>query len=101
MALTREAFFRIGGFDERFVDWGGEDNEFYDRCTTLRRYPYGYLPFLHLWHPPQESKLSGARERAVLFMNELLALPPDERIRALRRCRPDTPDMVASPGGKA
>lgn len=53
IAIRRDCFFEIGGFDEGFVDWGGEDDEFYDRCGTLRHNRFGYLPFVHLWHPPQ------------------------------------------------
>ena len=30
IAIRKDAFTSIGGFDEGFVDWGGEDDEFYD-----------------------------------------------------------------------
>jgi len=53
IAVARGAFFALGGFDEGFVDWGGEDDEFYDRCAAKRHCRYGYLPFVHLWHAPQ------------------------------------------------
>jgi GT2 family glycosyltransferase len=34
MALSRELFARLGGFNERFVLAGGEDREFCDRCVA-------------------------------------------------------------------
>jgi hypothetical protein len=57
VAITHNAFFAIGGYDESFVGWGGEDNEFWDRAQTRRVWPYGYLPMAHLWHTSQPEKL--------------------------------------------
>jgi hypothetical protein len=56
VAITRDAYARIGGMDEGFVGWGGEDNEFWERAQTLRVWPYGFLPFVHLWHTAQAGK---------------------------------------------
>ena len=53
VATTREAFESIGGMDESFIGWGGEDNEFWQRAQTCRVWPYGYLPIVHLWRPSQ------------------------------------------------
>lgn len=83
LAIRRDAFFRIGGFDEDFVDWGGEDNEFRDRCSVLLRYNFGYLPFIHLWHPPQDTKHGDAREANLAMMKEKLAISAWERVEAL------------------
>jgi len=84
LAIKKNAFFRIGGYDEQFVGWGGEDNEFYDRCTTLNGWRYGYLPFVHLWHSPQAEKDSAVREQNQEFLQNRLAIPTFERILALR-----------------
>lgn len=85
VAIRSEAFWAIGGFDERFVGWGGEDLEFYDRCQTLRGFFHGYLPFLHLWHPYQKGKKNPeARECGDDFTTEVLSVPREDRIRALR-----------------
>lgn len=56
MAITRESYIRIGGMDENFVGWGGEDNELWKRCTILRRWIWGYAPIIHLWHESQPLK---------------------------------------------
>lgn len=56
IAVARDAFLALGGFDEGFVDWGGEDDEFYDRCAQVGHCRAGYLPFVHLWHPPQPDR---------------------------------------------
>ena len=39
IAVARDAFFQLGGFDEGFVDWGGEDDEFFDRCRAAAALP--------------------------------------------------------------
>ncbi len=56
IAILKEKFFEIGGYDEGFVDWGGEDTEFYDRCQTLNHMEFGTVPFIHLWHQPQTGR---------------------------------------------
>ncbi|MCT0225910.1 glycosyltransferase family 2 protein [Synechococcus sp. CS-1328] len=53
VAITRQAFWEIGGMDEAFEGWGGEDNELWDRCQTLRCWNWGYEPIVHLWHRRQ------------------------------------------------
>lgn len=83
LAIRRESFWEIGGFDEGFVDWGGEDNEFFDRCGELNRYDYGFLPFIHLWHPPQNSKESRPSGAGLARFHELDAVNPKERIARL------------------
>ncbi len=60
VAITREAYERIGGMDESFIGWGGEDNEFWERAQTCKVWLYGCLPIVHLWHESQTGKnLSG------------------------------------------
>ncbi len=57
ISISRNAYWSIGGMDESFVGWGGEDNEFWERAETLRVYSFGTLSLLHLWHAPQPDKL--------------------------------------------
>lgn len=50
-AITRDLWDRVGGFDEGFVGWGYEDNDFEWRVGNVDRIPG---PMFHLWHPPAE-----------------------------------------------
>ncbi len=84
VAITTEAYRSIGGMDEEFQGWGGEDNEFWDRATLLSRWTWGLFPIVHLWHRPQELKhnpgnINLQRARA------LAEVPAHERIQQLIR----------------
>lgn len=81
IAITREAYFRIGGHDESFLGWGGEDNEFWDRCRTLRFFWWSYLPFIHLWHAQQPDKPSPVERTERL--RRALGIDREERVRRL------------------
>ena len=85
VAAGREAFFEIGGFDESFVGWGGEDNEFWERAQTHRVFDFGYLPFVHLWHAAQPGK--AAQAGGTRRYDELSNVSPVDRIAALRAAR--------------
>jgi hypothetical protein len=85
IAADRDAFLDIGGFDEAFVGWGGEDNELWGRAETRRAWRYGYLPLVHLWHAPQPEKESAAP--GIARLRELEHVPPVERIARLRQNR--------------
>lgn len=91
VAVSREAYRAVGGFDESFVGWGGEDNEFWERALTRAVWPYGYLPLVHLWHEPQSGKFEQGRQTAELFESRS-AVPACIRIEELRgrNFRPDT-----------
>jgi hypothetical protein len=83
IAISRMAYDRIGGMDETFVGWGGEDNEFWERAQTLRVWPFGYLPMVHLWHAPQSGRLEV--EPATIAHHRRRSLTPvDLRIGELR-----------------
>ncbi len=83
-AITRSAYFDIGGFDERFVGWGYEDIEFSDRAGTLKEYPFDFLPFIHLWHKSQEGKWTSAAPGYEIY-KELSGIPINERISSLKK----------------
>jgi len=86
LAVLKEAFEAVGGFDESFVGWGGEDNEFWERAVTRKVLSCGYLPMVHLWHEQQPERNEAGRRTARLLA-ELSAIDPEERIAALRRKR--------------
>jgi len=87
VAINRDSFFRLGGFDESFVGWGGEDNEFWERVQTLKTWPYGYLPIVHLWHAPQSGKLQHGRSTISLYETRS-AIPAAERVAELTARNP-------------
>jgi hypothetical protein len=83
LAADKRAFFDIGGFDEAFVGWGGEDNEFWERALTRRAEAFGLLPFVHLWHAAQPGKQVPAAPTRALY-DELSQVPALERCARLR-----------------
>jgi hypothetical protein len=84
VAITKAGYDAIGGFDETFVGWGGEDLDFWERAETLRATRFGYLPIVHLWHAPQPEKLLVNEAPAVKRYAELAGVPVEERIARLR-----------------
>ena len=53
LAITRDLWDRVGGFDEHFVGWSAEDNAFCKAATLHGGEPHripGHA--FHLWHPP-------------------------------------------------
>jgi hypothetical protein len=95
VAITREAFDRIGGMDESFVGWGGEDNEFWERAATLKVWPWAHLPIVHLWHEAQPGKHDQANATAQLYAQRA-RIDPRQRIEQLRGSRRGD---IAGPAG--
>lgn len=62
VVLSADAFRSVGGFDERFARWGGEDFALAHALTACIGKPvrFGY-PLWHLWHPPQADYDPGGR----------------------------------------
>jgi hypothetical protein len=81
LAVERDAYFAVGGHDEAFLGWGGEDNELFDRLRTLRLHDCSYLPFLHLYHAPQPDKAAVHPNTA--YFEERMRVPAARRIREL------------------
>ncbi|MBG9389067.1 galactosyltransferase-related protein [Caenimonas aquaedulcis] len=101
IAITREAFDAIGGMDESFVGWGGEDNEFWERASTRRVWRHGFLPLVHLWHAAQAHKQNADNPTMQRYAT-LSALAPQERIERLRRvARGSSPGPAREAGGDA
>ena len=85
IAIARDKYWEIGGFDEAFIGWGGEDNEFWERAQTLKVWNYGYLPMVHLWHPSQPEKNAKDAPSLILY-RESSKLPVAKRIDTLKSC---------------
>lgn len=84
MAITKKAYFTIGGMDEDFIGWGGEDNEFWQRCSTLKRWIWGFSPVIHLWHKSQPLK-DCKDNRNIKRARMLEEITINTRIKRLRR----------------
>lgn len=83
MVARRDAYDAIGGFDESFIGWGGEDNDFFDRAAVLGGVNrFAYLPLLHLDHPPQQGKQS-LTSSAIQRYQSMQFVDPGERIARL------------------
>jgi hypothetical protein len=82
MAITTEAYARLGAMDEGFMGWGGEDSEFWERCTLLKVWDYGYLPTVHLWHPDQPRKEQPENPTMSRY-SRLAGIAPIDRVRRL------------------
>ena len=81
LIVRREKFLAIRGYDERFIGWGGEDNDFGDRVQqSLRTAELSGVICLHLWHDRDRGQLlrssDGARK-----LRTARAMTPVERIR--------------------
>jgi len=82
VAITRSGYAQIGGLDESFIGWGGEDNEFWERAQTLRVWPWAGLPLVHLWHAAQPGKQDAGYHTARHYQ-ALALVSPQERIKRL------------------
>jgi Glycosyltransferases, probably involved in cell wall biogenesis len=87
LAIRRDAYSRIGGFDERFTGWGGEDLEFYDRCLVLNIFKFGYIPFIHLYHTEQPAKKGEGRVSNLDFFSRISLISREERIDRLKNLK--------------
>lgn len=97
IAVRREAFFELGGYDEAFVGWGGEDNEFFDRCRAVNHVRFGFVPFVHLWHPAQTDKHTASNGNITHALDARIAIPAEQRMAELRQRNfgnPLTPDPL-------
>ena len=84
LAVNKEAYFNIGGFDEAFIGWGGEDCEFWERAQICSVWPFTYLPLVHLWHTSQVGKMDKKGKNIDLYQ-KLSAIPIKQRIKELKK----------------
>jgi mannosyltransferase OCH1-like enzyme len=94
VAIRRQEWEDIGGFDERFEGWGFEDTAFRIAVETLTNRPLHIeqANCLHLWHPssPEASQYAPtfARNHALKIRYERAHFQP-ERLRAIMAGEPD------------
>lgn len=84
LAISKQAYYGVGGFDESFVGWGGEDIEFWERAITRKTWNYHYLPILHLHHAPQPEKNKNKDTSAMSRYVEMSLILPKDRIQELK-----------------
>src|SRR5690606_13059823 len=57
LAVPRAVFEAIGGFDDGYRGWGGEDNAFWHAATVAAGEPNRVNgPAYHLYHPPASTR---------------------------------------------
>lgn len=80
-AIRHDAFFHVGGWDERFVGWGGEDNALASKLERAR-VPIRVSPgvALHLWHERADAQLDMAIYRNNLALLDSLIHCSEERL---------------------
>jgi Glycosyl transferase family 2 len=83
--VTSDAYWAIGGSDERFDERGGDDNDFLDRLRTRRFFAGGYAPAIHLWHPVDPTFRN--RPDMQRFKDSQLQKPPHQRIQELQQAQ--------------
>lgn len=53
LVIPRPLWDLVGGFDDKFVGWAGEDNAFWKACQLHAGEPERIEgPAYHMWHPP-------------------------------------------------
>lgn len=83
IACSLTAFKAIGGFDQRFIGWGGEDNEFWERAQTKNVWLFGNQCLIHQWHEAQSEKEDLDKAPTLALYRELSAQSPKDRIKWL------------------
>lgn len=87
VGISKEQFLRLGGLNENFKTWGGEDNDFYNRIDIIkiRKRCYGLF---HNWHPsPNNRKTTPLK---FLYLEDkktiVLGITTYNRINYLKSC---------------
>lgn len=102
LAVERDVYFAVGGHDEAFLGWGGEDNEMFDRLRTRKLHDCSYLPFVHLYHAPQPGK--AATHPNTAYFEARMRAPALERIAELNERgfgRPEGPTLAGKQAAAA
>ncbi|WP_019435819.1 glycosyltransferase [Streptomyces sp. AA0539] len=79
--VRASAFHAVGGMDERFEGWGGEDNDFAYRFDIFNALDSYHDPLLHMYHPAS-SRIEGELVNAGV---PALSWEPEQPIGRLNR----------------
>jgi hypothetical protein len=95
-AVSRSLLELVGGFDERFMGWGGEDRAFQFACDTLAG-PGERIDAMsyHLWHPnaPEKGRGTLTRKRNIALAVRYKEAAGRPRLAGpIPRTRSKTPD---------
>lgn len=92
VVVPRAAWDAVGGFDDRFVGWGGEDDAFWAACDATAGTERLPGQVWHLWHP------SAAQTHTPLYRRNLALLSRyrhDPAAAIAERHNPTDPDAIA------
>lgn len=92
---TRDLFDRVGGFDERFTQWGGEDDAFHAACKWLggvTRFDGDLFHLHHEWSETREYH-SGLYRLVQQLAHRYTAVGSEEDMRVLL-AEPRTEDQI-------
>ncbi len=92
LLVSRTVWDRVGGFDERFEGWGGEDSAFACACQALAGLSRIRGACSHLWHPRSPEKNTNLPEYKANFA--LL-----DRYKAARKDPEAMRAILSEPGG--
>ncbi len=94
--VPRALWDAVGGFDERFWGWGGEDEAFYAACRALGGVQRLDGANWHLWHPasPHHDRSSPLYRQALRLCDRYKQTTDPEAMRALL-AESRSPDQIA------
>lgn len=80
LAVTKSAYWQVGGFNEDFYGYGCEDCEFFARLSSISNFCNSRVHgFLHLWHPRADNWNAHHNDNKALERN-LCIMPMELRI---------------------
>lgn len=91
VAVSRETWDKVGGFDDRFVGWGFEDTAFHIAVETITSLPIEVIhgECFHLWHAtgPETSRgsVTYQRNHSLKRRYEAVRWQPEKLMRLLGR----------------